>query len=375
MQFALYSRHAAFTSTISNVRVCQHTDKPFSTPRSPLNCTSRLVCRAISDDDIGDEDLEFIDIPDPTHIILENNFGHQDTSLITDLRAHFDERFSDPLITSGDRFVWDYWHVPGQYSLIRTPADSFFPADVYDRLENALTEFGERVLGCRGISPVWLSYYIDGCRQELHTDSPHGPWAFVLSITEWEQRSFTGGETIILQPQVLDFWREFNPRKGLETPQLQTLVEPRLGQLTVFDPRLPHGVTVVEGVRDPRKARIVLHGWFTAPTPFFTGPINEEVATAVLNNGLDVTYSELASLPPAVGTATVKVQIGGSGAVEGLEFLTNTVMPRPQAYEDLDEARIQILGCIVDNLFALQFGDAMQGGGEGVSVTLPFVFE
>lgn len=33
------------------------------------------------------------------------------------------------------------------------------------RLEDALVEYGERVLGCRGISPVWLSYYISGCRQ------------------------------------------------------------------------------------------------------------------------------------------------------------------------------------------------------------------
>lgn len=57
---------------------------------------------------------------------------------------------------------------------MRTPADAFFPPELYDRLEEALTEWGERELGCRGISPLWLSYYVDGCRQELHTDSPHG---------------------------------------------------------------------------------------------------------------------------------------------------------------------------------------------------------
>lgn len=52
--------------------------------------------------------------------------------------------------------------------------------------------------------------------QELHADSPHGPWAFVLSLTQWEGRSFSGGETMIFQPHMLDFWSTFNPAKGFE---------------------------------------------------------------------------------------------------------------------------------------------------------------
>ena len=52
--------------------------------------------------------------------------------------------------------------------------------------------------------------------QELHADSPHGPWAFVLSLTDWEHRSFTGGETVIFQPHMLDFWSSFDPAKGFE---------------------------------------------------------------------------------------------------------------------------------------------------------------
>ncbi len=49
------------------------------------------------------------------------------------------------------------------------------------------------------------------------------------------------------------------------------LVEPRFNRLTVFDGRYPHGVRPVEGTRDPLKARLVLHGWYTDPTPFFEG--------------------------------------------------------------------------------------------------------
>ena len=67
-------------------------------------------------------------------------------------------RLGDPLSTSVDRFCWDWWHVPGQYTLLRTPAEAFFPADLYDQLEDALIAYGERELGCRGISPIWLRW-------------------------------------------------------------------------------------------------------------------------------------------------------------------------------------------------------------------------
>ena len=108
-----------------------------------------------------------------------------------------------------------------------------------------------------------------------------------------------------------------------ERDTLTTAVEQHFNQLTVFDPRVPHGVAVVEvniefslectdcifcsvasnilivtcmiaskqllnydqaiqltkqtilnqGVREPTEARIVLHGWFTSSGPFFKGAL------------------------------------------------------------------------------------------------------
>ena len=55
--------------------------------------------------------------------------------------------------------------------------------------------FGEDRLGCSRVSEPWLSFYVDGCRQELHADVPQGPWAFVFSLTRWDERPFEGGET------------------------------------------------------------------------------------------------------------------------------------------------------------------------------------
>jgi len=76
-----------------------------------------------------------------------------------------------------------------------------------------------------------------------------------------------GGETMILQPKLLgNFWQTFQPGKGLELTDLVQLVESPYGQLTVFDPRLPHGVRPVSGTRDPRQvcAAAVTGAWLPA---------------------------------------------------------------------------------------------------------------
>jgi hypothetical protein len=36
----------------------------------------------------------------------------------------------------------------------------YFPAEVCAALEASLLEYGKQVLGCVGITPIWLSYYV-----------------------------------------------------------------------------------------------------------------------------------------------------------------------------------------------------------------------
>jgi hypothetical protein len=187
------------------------------------------------------------------------------------LRAAFDERFAEPRRARADRFVWDYWHVPGQYTALRTPAWTYFPKGMYAAFHRALVAWGRTHLGCHDVSPPWLSCYVEGCRQELHGDLPHGPWAFVFSLTDWRRRVFTGGETLLLRDEVLDYWQGFRSTRSIEEPDLIASVAPHLGQLTVFDPRIPHGVREVRGTHDPRAGRLVIHGWFVQPRPFVAG--------------------------------------------------------------------------------------------------------
>ncbi|KAK9838256.1 hypothetical protein WJX81_000606 [Elliptochloris bilobata] len=288
------------------------------------------------------------------------------------LREHFDKRFANPLEARADRFCWDFWHVENQYTLLRTPADRFFPRVQYEALEDALLEFGERQLGCRGMSPAWVACYVDGCRQELHTDAPHGPWAFVLSLTP-AQRAFAGGDTLLMQPHVLNYWPSFDPSAGLEMKHLVTAVEPAFNRLIVFDPRLPHGVRAVEGTRDPRRARLVVTGWFTEPTPFFTGALAEGAAAQALGEATRPLSEELAELPPCAGTVVVRLRVSGAtGGVEALEWLTDTLVPLPAAEYSAADARGEVFAAIQRRLGGARFPPCAEGDSE---VTVPLVFE
>ena len=50
-------------------------------------------------------------------------------------------------------------------------------------------------------------------------------------------------------------------------------VPAKFNQLLVFDPAISHGVKQVRGIRDPKEARLVLHGWFVQPRVFWKGPL------------------------------------------------------------------------------------------------------
>jgi hypothetical protein len=219
------------------------------------------------------------------------------------LRAHFEKRFANPRSTDRGRLVWDYWHVPGQYTVLRTPAWEYFPKKIYDQFHQKLVAWGRENLGCHDVSPPWLSLYVDGMEQKLHADVPHGPWAFVYSVCP-KKLGFTGGDTLLLNPEILDYW---NPKNRdsmygavLEDSKITTRVSPEANQLTLFDPRIPHGVSPVSGTQgDPLLGRLVIHGWFVNPRPFISGPLNPQELSHLID--------EISVLLPEVLTrATLK---------------------------------------------------------------------
>ena len=240
------------------------------------------------------------------------------------LRAHFDQRFSEPRRATANRFVWDLWNVPGQYTALRTPAWEFFPKKTYDAFHQRLVWWGRRTLGCHDISPTWLSCYVNGCEQRLHGDLPHGPVAFVFSLTPWSKRTFRGGETLLMRDDVLDFWRGFVSTRAVEEPELLDEVPARFNRLVAFDPRIPHGVRRVDGSMEPTEGRLVIHGWFVQPRPFIEGPLALKALSSAIDRVTEAIGPLLEAGLPLSGLLCQGFTITTAGRVTGLRTLADT---------------------------------------------------
>ena len=164
------------------------------------------------------------------------------------LRDAYDDHFEDPRQPNGDRFAWDPWFVTAgdgkrtknsesdeseeidnsaniiegeekavskqiQYSLKRIQTSLFFSEEQYNTLVDDLVSLANSI-GLTAISPPWTSMYLNGDTQNFHTDSTHGPMAFVLSLSK--EGDFEGGETMMVRPEILDFWRSFETGNALE---------------------------------------------------------------------------------------------------------------------------------------------------------------
>lgn len=282
-----------------------------------------------------------------------------------ELRDLFEERFSDPHHAGAERFVWDHWYVRDQYRLIRTPAYHYFPQVMYRRFHEALVRWGRENLGCHDISPPWLSYYVDGCRQNLHADVPHGPWAFVFSLSP-KKKKFEGGETLLLRPQTLDYWKHFH-EVGHEHEAFLRRVPSPFNRLTVFDPRFPHGVSEVRGVEDPLEARLVIHGWFVEPRPYVVGALTTKQVAQGLDPALASLQDVLAQVGHVHGTLSLRLSVSSAGRVLKQELLTDTLMGL-EAGED----QVQALRRVLKSLFAASVFPRSRGSSK---ITVPLLFK
>jgi hypothetical protein len=296
-----------------------------------------------------------------SHILIEDEFYQNSAQL----RGYFEEQFQDPKETRSERFVWDYWHVPDQYTLVRTPAYHYFKQKLYMDFHKSLLMWGRRTLGCWDISPPWLSYYVDGCKQEFHSDVPHGPWAYVYSLTPWKNRNFTGGETLILKPEVLSYWRNFGGSQNRELTSFVDRIPALMNRLVVFDPRYPHGVTEVRGTRDPMEARLVIHGWFMEPKTYIEGPQPAARSEKILNQAFDQLQVLLGQAEMVQGTVSIQMYVGTNGRVTSARFATNTLLTLDgQAPKRLNREILKIYQ-------GLQFGTARST----TLMTVPLIFQ
>ncbi len=283
-----------------------------------------------------------------------------------DLRNEFDLHFKNSKSTHGKRFVWDFWYDKDQYHLVRTPAFHYFQKANYQNFHSHLVQWGRENLGCHDISPPWLSYYVDGCFQNLHSDVPHGPWAFVYSLTP-NRKEFRGGETLILKSETLNYWSSFVDQKNHEYPSFVDRIESKMNQLIVFDPRFPHGVTEVKGTRDPLKSRLVIHGWFVNPRPYVTGGLS----TAQVQKAVQPKFLQLSEILSSVellnGTLSCRLSVSPSGKVKKYTVVSNSVLSLTNRLDDQKYLQKELKSLFSSTQFPIV--------KTGSNITLPLIFK
>src|SRR4051794_18902917 len=187
--------------------------------------------------------------------VVIDDFVSQDdaASMRQDIDAHFDHPDRHAAATHQ---VWNYWHVPGSYTYLRTTPEKVIEHAKVEAFVAALRDWAGRTLGLAGVTWPYLSLYVPGCVQGLHNDSTNGRLGYVYSLTR-DDRQTIGGQTMLVQDR--DLFRS-NLERAAAGVGLFDLVEPRFNRLTLFDDRIPHAVQRVDGSMDPVEGRFVLHG-------------------------------------------------------------------------------------------------------------------
>ena len=295
-----------------------------------------------------------------SYITVENFFSDADR-----MRTCIDHFFGDPDHDSGiSHQIWNYWHVPGLYTYLRTEPTRVIPLELMEQFLQLLQHWSIGVLGLSRISHPYLSLYINGCGQGLHNDAGNGRWGFVYSLTHWDAHRFTGGETLIFKDSpYLETEAIRHPTAGLG---LYDLVPPRFNQLLVFDDRLIHAVPSLQGGMSPREGRIVIHGHIGEGGVQVQGTLSHRDVARVLYSVQPYVDSQLASFArPFHGCIAVRLTIACSGVVVEAVKLTDRILRTRPSIIDTEQFTSDLVAFLQTLHFPVSNGQTL--------VTIPIV--
>lgn len=278
------------------------------------------------------------------------------------MRRQINGHFAEPHRHTADRHqVWNYWHVPGLYTYLRTRPEKLIERALVERFVGSLTIWAQYMLGMGHVTWPNLSLYVDGCEQRLHNDSTNGRFGFVYSLT-WDERKTTGGETIVLKEG--DLFRDNMGRPSAGSGLLD-LIEPKFNRLTLFDDRMTHGVQRVEGSMDPVEGRLVLHGHISESGPFAEGPLDAVAVGRAVYEALGPLLDDVQRIPVLHhGPLVLRLTIEASGEVSQVDRLVDRL-----ARADGNSAGV-VVGQVVTLVRAMRFPEAPAA----TEATVPLLF-
>jgi hypothetical protein len=237
--------------------------------------------------------------------------------------------------------VWNYWFIPELYTYLRTNPGKILSDALVACFMQRLNAWAIATLGLNSRSSPWLSLYINGCGQGLHNDSLNGQMGYVFSLTKWDERNFSGGETILFHPE--NYWESERIKTSGAGSAFYDKVPARFNQLLVFDDRVIHGVQPLQGTMDPLAGRVVLHGHLRAEGGVLNGALSADAVLAALNPTLEkirTLTQQHASL--FHGFTTLRLAIQPDGSVASVQCLCDRILPLSPDKSRLEPFRQQL---------------------------------
>jgi hypothetical protein len=276
-----------------------------------------------------------------------------------DMRDDIDAHFGNPSgHEAATHQVWNYWHVPGSYTYLRTTPEKVIARPKVEAFVEALGNWAALNLGLAGITWPYLSLYVPGCVQGLHNDSTNGRLGYVYSLTR-NARQTIGGETVLVHDR--DLFRSSLDRPAAGTG-LFDLVEPRFNRLTLFDDRIPNAVQRVDGSMDPMEGRFVLHGHLSEAGVVSQGSLPPEDIQHSVDRALDEVRNAVAA--SVHGPFVLQLEIARTGEVQHVRPIFDRLASADG--EDLDYLR----GEVTDRLGAVRFPAA----SSATRANVPLIF-
>lgn len=278
------------------------------------------------------------------------------------MRSGIEAHFGQPHLHSPESHqVWNYWHVPGLYTYLRTTPEKVIERALVESFFETLAAWARRTLGLGSVTWPFLSLYVDGCEQTLHNDSTNGRFGFVYSLTA-DRRTTSGGETIVLKEGDLFRANMGRPCAGRD---MFDLIEPSFNRLTLFDDRMPHGVKRVEGPMDPLEGRFVLHGHISESGPMVAGALEVDAVLRPVRERLEPLLADVRRIAALHhGPVVLRFTIEPSGAVSRVDRLVDRL-----ARED-GERVTGLVDKVLERVRSMRFAKS-PGSTE---VTMPLLF-
>jgi hypothetical protein len=253
---------------------------------------------------------------------IETNFWAR----AEEMRQAVDDHFSEPETHDRRNRIWNYWYVADQYTYLRAHPNSVISEAVVDAFLEKLRSWCLARLGMGYVEMPTLSLYINGCGQALHNDATNGRFAYVYSLTRWEQRTFSGGETLLMRES--DYWCSDRITQPAPHGTLFNVIPARFNQLLVFDDRMVHGVSHLQGQMSPLHGRLVLHGHIKEDGMHVEGALSQLEAKRSWDSHRPDLDRRLASLAGGYqGIVSLSIQVSPNGRVKNVRVLLDSLLP------------------------------------------------